>query len=121
MLKKIKKMKMAQLGELTEKLEIIQKTKMKNLGKLNYSCNFKDLSEALIFCIYHFKGGLKESIADECPCRCLCESCEVIPENPIGVRMQEIATHMKEKNVILDFFDEYKDYVKSIDSMAGNP
>lgn len=83
-LKKIKKTRMADLPELAVKLEAI---KSRDYPR---TLDFFDIEDALKFCIYHFKGGLKESIEDQCSCGCLCESCEAIPENPKGDKYDNI-------------------------------
>ena len=75
----------------------------------------KDINDALVFCKYHFFGGLHESLGlDRCPCNCYCESCELIPESQVFIRMQEIARDMEEENVLTEFLEEHGNYIKDI-------
>lgn len=98
-LRRIKKLKVKELKELDEKLKIIiQKSIFTPIITID------DIEEALKYCIFHFKGGMIESLGyEECPCKCYCQACEMIPEHPIGIEMQKIAENITEKNV----FDEY--------------
>ncbi len=111
-LKQIKKLKVKDLCILAEKLEAIEQKHREQLSKdfnskyliLEPVIDMNDIEDALAHCIFHFKGGMLESFGlEECPCKCYCISCEMIPEHPIGIEMQNIAENMTEKNV----FDEY--------------
>lgn len=116
LLKQIKKLKVKELNVLAEKLAIID-TNKKQLWHDNYSGDYPepspiididDIKQALTYCIFHFKGGMLESLGyDECPCGCHCISCELIPENEIGIRMQELGETISEENVMNDFIEEY--------------
>lgn len=121
-LKKIKKLKVKELKELAHKLEIIKKKRFNEYyckylkypedKSISYSDTyllFDDLGEALTYCIYHFEGGRLESKDGEenCPCLCLCTNCELLPESPVLVRMQEIGQNIAEENVFNEFIEKY--------------
>jgi hypothetical protein len=120
-LKKIKKLKVKELKELSEKLEIIKKDKFNEYYReylkdsenrsISYSDTyllFDDLTDALTYCKYHFYGNMLESEGlDKCPCNCHCINCELIPESPVLVRMQEIGKDMTEENVFNEFVEKY--------------
>lgn len=58
-----------------------------------------------VYCEFHWHGGMYENLGyDVCPCQCYCTNCEMIPEDAILIRAQEIAGDMKEENV----FEEFK-------------
>lgn len=126
-LKKIKKLKVKELKLLDEKLKIILKKKKDQWKEENPVfdpenfvmppvLDIEDIYTALMFCIYHFKGGRVESASDDemCPCNCHCESCEMIPESEVLVRMQEIGQTMTEENVMNEFVEKHGKYIEEI-------
>ena len=95
LLKRIKCMRVSQFKELIDKLETLTN------GLMLSDITLKDIQNTFIFCLYHYKGGLMESFGlEECPCQCYCINCEVIPEGIVSKRMVEIATYLKEENVL---------------------
>lgn len=105
LLKKIKKLKVEELIEIAERLEIISNRNTSSI---------KDLAEALNCCNYHFYGN---NYQDEiCSCNCYCKNCEYIPQDKVRVRMQELATNMTDKLVIYEdeFLDNYGQYIENI-------
>ena len=113
LLRKIKKLKVKELHELDEKLVAIHKIQLKQWDPkfnnlIDGLINVIDIEEALTYCLYHFKGGMKESLGFEvCPCNCYCENCELIPEDPIGIRMQSLGKTIGEENVMIEFNEKY--------------
>jgi|SRR6185312_2125653 len=99
LLKKIKSLKVKELEEVVNKLELREK----DVPELTIN----DLKDALNCCIYHFTGGFYESMGEICPCNCICENCEMIPEHPIGKKMQEIGKTMGEENVMTKFIEQF--------------
>ncbi len=67
----------------------------------------RELNEALTCCMFHYTGGMFESLSlEECPCKCACKNCEMIPETPVLIRMQDIGNKIKEENVLFEFLKE---------------
>jgi len=111
--RKIRKLKSKELNELIEKLEVIESRKLKlwhdqfdnNSLEPWPVINLEDIEQAFTFCIYHFKGGFYDELGEVCPCNCHCESCEMIPTNNVGKRMQEIGEEITEENVIFELIN----------------
>lgn len=103
-LRQVRRLKSHQLKEVIQKLELIAKNKDKDQKDIT----FEDLFDALTFCKFHFNGeGFYESMGEMCPCNCICINCEMIPENPIGIKMQEIGKTMGEENVMTEFIEKF--------------
>lgn len=105
-LARVRRLKSKEFSELCYKLEL----RKSNNNTLNFVdkkvLDFDDIEEALTHCIYHYKGGMFEHLGyDYCPCQCHCINCEMIPENDIGIRMQEIGFNLTEKNVMFEFIE----------------
>jgi hypothetical protein len=99
LLKKIKSSKVRELEEVVYKLQF----RSNEFSELTLN----DLNDALNCCIYHFTGGFYESMGEICPCNCICENCEMIPEHPVHIRMQEICKTMAEENVMTEFIEKF--------------
>ena len=101
LLRKIRKLKYSELKKIAFRLDLIQRKKQSKI-------DINDINDALSCCDFHFSGGMYESFGLEiCPCNCYCQSCEVIPESAIPVRMQELARDMNEENVMNKFIEQY--------------
>ena len=110
-LARVRRLNSKQFKDLIYKLEL-RKYECTTLNLVESKVlDFDDLEEALTHCIYHYKGGMFEHLGyDICPCQCYCINCEMIPENEVGIRMQEIGFNITEKNVMFEFLENNPDF-----------